>query len=317
MKAVVFGGPRNMIFEEVPKPVVGAGEVLATVEAVGVCGSEIEAYVGTSTKRVPPLIFGHEMAVTVPGTAGTFVVNPLRSCEECTSCHSGDTNLCGNRSLMSLHRDGGLAERVVVRMKDLILVSKNVSATEAALVEPAATALHALDVPGGVAGKSVLVIGCGALGLLAIQIAVAEGAREVVASEVVQSRLELAATYGARTLEQVGEDYRADVVVDAVGSDATRRIAVRYCLPGGRVRLVGLRTSETSLPMNEIISRGLQLQGIYAYRQEHIERVVALLDAGHLDFGSLVTLKSLHEAPEVFEVLANDAGTWIKVVLQP
>lgn len=317
MKAAVFLGTRNISIEDVPEPVPQEEETLATVQAVGVCGSEIEAYVGSSAKRRPPLIFGHEISVAIPGQPQIYVVNPLRICGICDRCRSGESNLCSSRSLMSLHRNGGLAEKVLVRTADLIPVSAGVSAVVAAVAEPAATAQHALDVVGGLAGKSVLIIGCGSLGLLAVQIAVASGASEVIACDIVGSRRDLAAGYGARAVKKVGREVKVDVVVEMVGADATRRLAIESCRAGGDVRLVGLLSQETTLPFDEVIARGLRVEGIYAYRPDHFHRVIMLMEAGKIDPVKMITIKRLDDAPEVFGVLATDPGMWVKVVMQP
>jgi 2-desacetyl-2-hydroxyethyl bacteriochlorophyllide A dehydrogenase len=317
MRAVFLLGPRKVELSETSEPQLEDGEVLARVEAVGVCGSEIEAFTGSNTKRRPPLILGHEMSVTVGDSEQRYAVNPLRPCGQCEHCINGNTNLCEERRLMSLHRAGGMAEFVAVRPTELLPLPASVSAASAATVEPAATALHALDVPGGVRGKKVLIVGCGSLGLLAVQIAIAEGASEVIACDIVPARRAIAATYGARAVSEVGPLDSSDVVLDMVGSQATRRIAISSCRSGGHVRLVGLLALESLIPVVEVISRGLHVEGIYAYRAAHLERVARLMAERKLDVSGMITEKRLDEAVEVFETLASDPGKWVKVVMYP
>ncbi|CAN5346335.1 galactitol-1-phosphate 5-dehydrogenase [soil metagenome] len=313
----MFTGKGSIVLEDVPEPVPAADEVVVTVEAVGICGSEIEAYVGTSTGRRPPLIFGHEMSVTIDGEPQRYVVNPLRTCGHCRACVSGWSNLCENRSLLSLHRNGGYAQRAVVRRDELFAVSPGVSAIAAAVVEPASTAQHALEVPGGLEGKRVLIIGCGSLGLLGVQIALASGASEVIACDVVPSRRELAAAYGARAVSEITPGDRSDIVVDMVGSQVTRRLAIQACRAGGYVRLVGLLAQESLLPVLDLIAGGLHVEGIYAYRTSHIEQAIRLIEEGKIDVEPMVTVGRLQDAPEFFETLAKDPGKWVKVVMQP
>jgi 2-desacetyl-2-hydroxyethyl bacteriochlorophyllide A dehydrogenase len=317
MRAVFLLGPRKIEVSEAPEPQLEDGEVLARVEAVGVCGSEIEAFTGSNTKRRPPLILGHEMSVTIGDSQQRYAVNPLRPCSRCEHCERGDTNLCEDRRLMSLHRAGGMAEFVAVRPTELLPLPETVSAAAVATVEPAATALHALDIPGGVRGKRVLIVGCGSLGLLAVQIAIAEGASEVTACDIVPARRAIAASYGAKAVSEVGPLDTSHVVLDMVGSHATRRIAISSCQPGGYVRLVGLLALESLVPVVEVISRGLHLEGVYAYRTSHLERVVRLMAERKLDVSGMITEKRLDEAVEVFETLASDPGKWVKVVMYP
>jgi 2-desacetyl-2-hydroxyethyl bacteriochlorophyllide A dehydrogenase len=317
MRAVFLLGPRSIEVSETSEPILGGDEVLARVEAVGVCGSEIEAFTGSNTKRRPPLILGHEVSVTVGDAEQRYAVNPLRPCGQCGQCDNGDTNLCEDRQLMSLHRAGGMAEYVAVRPNELLPLPASVSAASAATVEPAATALHALDIPGGVRGKKVMIVGCGSLGLLAVQIAIAEGASEVIASDIVPARRALAAAFGAQAVSEVGPLDSSDVVLDMVGSQATRRIAISSCRSGGHVRLVGLLALESLLPVVEVISRGLHVEGIYAYRAAHLERVARLMAEGKIDVSAMITEKRLDEATDVFETLASDPGKWVKVVMYP
>lgn len=317
MRAAVFTGSRTVEIQDVPEPVADQGEVIATVLAVGICGSEIEAYSGTSVRRRPPLIMGHEMVVAIEGQPQRYFVNPFATCGRCNSCTAGDTNLCESRNLMSLHRSGGFAERVSVRRKDLFEISDTVPTTVAALVEPAATAQNALDVPGGIAGKSVLIIGCGSLGLLAIQIALASGASRVTGCDVVASRRDIAASFGAHAVAEVAAGDRSDVVIDMVGSQVTRRLAVESCASGGYIRFVGLLSEESSLPVVDIIGRGLHVDGVYAYGERHIVQVIDLLEKGRLDLDPMITIGRLEDAPAYFESLATDPGKWIKIVMQP
>jgi threonine dehydrogenase-like Zn-dependent dehydrogenase len=318
MKSLVFLGPGRLEIEDGAPPVPEPGEVLCRVVSAGICGSELEAFHGSSDKRRPPLVLGHELVVEVVDSAlsGQFVVNPLTTCGVCEQCLRGETYLCPQRRLMSLHRDGGQAEFVRVPLTDLIPWHGQ-SAVLGALVEPAATALHALDIPGGVRGRSVTVIGCGAIGLLAVYLARQSRAASVAAFDPLESRMAMALNEGATQADPTGGGELADVVIDTVGTQRSRASSVALCKPGGIVRFVGLRDSESALPFGDIIGRGLHLTGIYAYTRAHLERAAAILGRGDLDPRPFVKTMPLDDGAEAFRLLTDAPEQFVKIVLIP
>ena len=317
MRGLVFEGVRVVTGREVPDPIATDGEVVVDVVAAGVCGSELEAYTGRAAKRVPPLVLGHEASVRIPGHPELYVLNPLISCGHCASCRAGAPNLCANRQLLSIERDGAFAERVVVPRTALVPVPTGVDGVLAALAEPAATALHALDVPGTVRDRSVLVIGCGSLGLMAVALARALGAGSIAACDILSSRRELAVAFGAQAMAAPADGETYDVVLDMVGSEATRRLAVEHCGSGGYVRLVGLHSGDTMVSASSVISRGLKIEGIYAYSRAQIEQVLDLMATRAIDLRPLIHEMPLDEGAEAFRVLAEHPDRWVKVVLIP
>jgi L-gulonate 5-dehydrogenase len=186
MKALVYTGPERLEHREVPDPVPGPGEVLVRVASVGICGSDMHAFLGHDERRPAPLVLGHEVAGTVAGTERRVTVNPLVTCGACPACLSGHDNLCPDRQIISMPpREGGFAERVVLPERNLVDVPGHVSLDQASLAEPIACGWHAVRlarvaVPGA---ATALAIGGGAIGLGAALSLTAQGVGAIVVAE--------------------------------------------------------------------------------------------------------------------------------------
>jgi alcohol dehydrogenase len=175
MKALVYTNPNEVTYRDEPEPVRDDGEVVLRIDAVGICGSDMHAYHGRDPRRRPPLILGHELCGTIvegDGAGGRFTVNPLITCGRCHYCLTGRNNLCANRTMIGMTRPGGFAERMSIPAASLIAIPHDMTARQAALAEPAATALHATDRAARALARPLpearaLVIGGGAVGLLA------------------------------------------------------------------------------------------------------------------------------------------------------
>ena len=209
MKGIVWHGPEEMSVEEVPEPGVEPGTVVVRPTATGICGSEIEGYLGRMGNRTPPLVMGHEFAgiVTEVGEGvdedflGRLVaVNPLSSDGTCRLCQAGLTNLCPNRSLVGIHSPGGFAEYTLAPAANVYPLPDGVEARTGALAEPLANGVHAARL--GLADNPVenaVVIGAGTIGLMCLQAAVLDGIPEVHVVEPVSARRVLHAQQAART----------------------------------------------------------------------------------------------------------------------
>ena len=194
MRGIVWHGPEEMSVEEVAAPEVGPGMVVVRPEATGICGSEIEGYLGRMGNRTPPLVMGHEFAGTVTevgdgvdeGLLGrTVAVNPLSSDGTCPLCRAGLTNLCPNRRLVGIHSPGGFAEYTLAPAANVYPLPEGVDARTGALAEPLANGVHAarLGTAGGHRVEHAVVIGAGTIGLMCLQAAVLDGVPEVHAVE--------------------------------------------------------------------------------------------------------------------------------------
>jgi (R,R)-butanediol dehydrogenase / meso-butanediol dehydrogenase / diacetyl reductase len=337
MKAIVWNGPEEMAVEEVPEPAVEPGTVVVRPEAVGICGSEIEGYLGRMGNRTPPLVMGHEFAGTVTEVGEgvnedllgrEVAVNPLSSDGTCRLCRAGYTNLCPNRRLVGIHSPGGFAEYALAPAQNVYPLPEGVEARAGALAEPLANGVHAVRL--GLAGGFVehaVVVGAGTIGLMCLQAAVLEGIPEVSVVEPHEARREQALELGARAAYASGEEARealegpteglgADLVVDAVGAEVTRRMAVEVLLrPGGRAVFVGLHDDATTLGFHDIVRGQLDLQGSYAFTADDYEQALEWLVAGSAGIGELPPVLPLEEGPGAFAELVRGPSEQIKVFL--
>ncbi len=316
MRALVWHGPRELSVDDVPDPAPAAGEVLLEPEAVGICGSELEGYLGEQANRTPPLIMGHELAGRViavgdgvePRWSGRrAAVNPLIAG---AGALAGIEQLSDERQLIGVHRPGGFAGAVSVPVHRLRELPEGTDARLGALAEPFANGVHAARIgrAGVEAGPAerVLIIGGGTIGLMTLQAALLGGASWAGVLEPHEARRAAAAALGAHATFASAEELPRglDVVLDAAGADATRRLAVEHVRPGGCAVLVGLASDETSLPFHDLIRRGITLRGSYAYSDADYDEALALLLAGRAGLGELEPVQPLDAGPEAFAELA-------------
>jgi alcohol dehydrogenase len=330
MKALVYTRPNEITYRDEPEPELAAGEVLLDIDAVGICGSDMHAYHGHDPRRNPPLILGHELCGTIiagPGTGQRVTVNPLITCGRCEYCVTGRNNLCSDRTMIGMTRPGGFAERMTIPATSLIAIPQDMSPRQAALTEPAATALHAIDRATRALARPLpeartLVIGGGAVGLLAALLLKAYGCRDIRLGETNPLRRKSAATasgcltYDPRTAKG-GEDSTIDLVLDAVGGKATRNAALAAVKPGGVVVHVGLLDWASEIDMRKLTLAEITLIGTYTYSTADLNATVAALHRG--TFGDLawVEERSLADGAGAFADLAAGRTAAAKIVLRP
>ncbi|CAN5804046.1 2,3-butanediol dehydrogenase [soil metagenome] len=334
MKGIVWHGPEQMSIEEVLEPDIEPGTVVVRPTAVGICGSEIEGYLGRMGNRTPPLVMGHEFAGTVTEVGegadesllGRLVaVNPLSSDGTCRLCRAGLTNLCPNRKLVGIHSPGGFAEYTLAPAANVYPLPDGVEARTGALAEPLANGVHAARL-GGASGEHAVVIGAGTIGLMCLQAALLDGVPKVHAVEPVGARREQALALGAVAAYESGEEARealdgpteglgADLVIDAVGAEVTRRMALDLLRPGGRVVYIGLHDDDTTLGFHDVVRGQLDLQGSYAYTAEDFEQALEWLVDGRAGIGDLPPVLPLEEGPDAFADLVRGPSARIKVFL--
>jgi alcohol dehydrogenase len=330
MKALVYTNPNEVTYRDEPEPRPAAGEVVLDIDAVGICGSDMHAFHGRDPRRNPPLILGHELCGTIVAGAGAgrrVTVNPLITCGRCDYCLSGRDNLCSDRTMIGMTRPGGFAERMSIPAASLIEIPQDMSARQAALTEPAATALHAIDRAARALARPlpearVLVQGGGAVGLLAALLFKAYGCRDVLLGETNPLRRESAvkasgcATYDPRTAKGA-EDNTVDLVFDAVGAKATRNAALAAVRPGGVVVHVGLMDWASEIDMRKLTLAEITLIGTYTYSTADLNATVAALYRG--TFGDLawVEERSLADGASAFADLDGGRTAAAKIVLRP
>lgn len=329
MKALVYTGPNEMIYRDEPQPAAAAGEVLIRVDAVGICGSDMHAFHGRDPRRVPPLILGHELVgevVAGPGTGRRVTVNPLITCGHCEFCIQGRNNLCANRTMIGMTRAGAFAEYVTTAAASVIDLPQGLPARAAALTEPAATALHAINaamsaLPRPLPECGALVIGGGAIGLLTAILLQSYGCRQVRIAETNLLRRE-SAQRAARceafdpSLGQPTEG-SIDLVVDAVGAHATRQAALAAVKPGGVIVHVGLADWVSPIDMRKLTLAEITLIGVYTYSTADLHAAARALHAGAFDDLAWVEERPLAEGARAFFELDEGRAAAAKIVLRP
>lgn len=332
-------GPGLELIER-PVPAPGPGEVLLRVDAASICGTDYHLFSWdewAAENLEPPRILGHELAGTVIGIGsgvtrvreGDLVgVESHLFCWSCAQCKRGEQHLCRDLRVIGVHADGGFAEQVVIPEANAI-ESNGLDPAVVALQEPMGNAVHAAFVE-PIEGRSVLVTGCGPIGLCAVGIAKAAGASVVIATDPEGYRLELAQTMGAdlaldardplteeRIFDATGGD-GVDVVLEMSGSPQALQQALRVVTRGGRISLLGIFSGEVPVDLSElVIMRGVRVYGIYGRRiYDTWERTQALLRGGALDVSPIITHRlDLADWATAFDLIASrHAG---KVVLVP
>jgi threonine dehydrogenase-like Zn-dependent dehydrogenase len=318
MRALVWDGPNAMHVEDAQDPPdPGPGELILKPEAVGICGSEVEGYLGHMGNRTPPLVMGHEFAGTVVATgagAGDLdgarvAINPLSGCGECRLCRSGFSNLCKDRVLVGVHVPGAFADFVKVRAADARLLPDGVSARVGALMEPLANGVHAVRLaPTGV--ESAVVMGAGTIGLVTLQAALLDGIVHVAVVEPQDERRARAASLGAHavyaTPEEAKDAGEPDLVLDAVGAQATRALGQELLRSGGTMVCIGLANDATTLGFHDVIRSQHRIQGSYAYTMPDFEQAHEWLVSGEASLGDdLSAVQPLDAGPEAFARLAG------------
>jgi len=330
MKALVYTKPNEMIYRDEPEPTPSSGEVLIRVDAVGICGSDMHAYHGRDPRRIPPLILGHELAGEIlagPGAGRRVTVNPLITCGHCEFCVQGRNNLCANRTMIGLTRAGGFAQYMTTAAASVIDLPQGIAARAAALTEPAATALHALDLATRALARplpecTVLIIGAGAVGLLAALLLKSYGCRYIRLAETNPMRRASAERVGGFTTydpaHAKGPDEGAiDLVVDAVGAATTRQSALTAVKPGGVVMHIGLADWASEIDMRKLTLAEISLIGSYTYSTADLRAAARALHDGAFGDLAWVEERPLAEGPRAFRDLDQGRAAAAKIILHP
>jgi threonine dehydrogenase-like Zn-dependent dehydrogenase len=247
------------------------------------------------------------------------VVQPVVGCGRCGSCRAGRPNICPERQLIGAHRPGGFADLVAVPLQSIYPIPDGLDDSSAPLVEPLANAVHIVQRAEG-ARTSIAVIGAGTLGVLTAAVARLAGYRRIVVTDVNRARLQIASLCGATdvfdashadTAAQVLEvtEGGADLVVEAVGIEVTRRTAIGVAAPGAEVVLLGNAEPESGLPVNAVVNRELRLRGSYSSTDAEFRRAIGILTAGDIETATWTREAPLERGPDCFERLASGAET--------
>ncbi len=339
MKALIWVAPGKIGLQEKDVPTPQEDEVLIKVGAAGICGSEVEGFLGKSDKRVPPLIMGHEFAGNVkqsgageddPLNGKRVVIEPYLTCGKCEECLQGRDNLCPSRQLIGVHRPGGFAEYVAVPRKAVYVLPESLDYVGATIVEPLAVSVRLFHQNQRGLLKWVAIFGAGAQGLLALQVARTFGADTII-SDINPSRLESAKALGAsavihakeedpvQKIYEITKGEYVDLAVEAAGLSVTRQQALASLKQGGTAVCVGLGADEAMTTLNflDVVNKELRVVGAYAYSTWEFLQAMDLLARERIDRTGWIEEISLEEGPRAFEELARGQARVAKFVLIP
>ena len=323
MKAAVYHGPGDLRVEEVPVRKLKDNEVKIQVKYCGICGTDIHIFHGDGgcCDVTPPLVPGHEFSGVVAEVGSKVKTvkvgdrvtgDPNDMCGECYFCKSGMQHFCKNNIGVGTTVDGGFAEYVIMREKQVYKVSDDLSFIEAAMTEPISCCLHGIDLCNIKAGDTVLVIGGGPIGMIMMQLAKNAGASKVIMSEPVEEKREQALKLGAtKTIDPLHEDVEAvlaeycenvNVVIECVGNVHTQADAVRFAGKGATIMYFGLAAPEESFPIrpDDIFKKELHITSYYI-NPYSFERAIQILESGTVELESLITnVVPLDDIADVF-----------------
>lgn len=327
-----------------PKPIAAPGELLIRVKACGICGSDVHGYDGSTGRRFPPIIMGHEAAGVVEeigegvegfqaGDRVTF--DSTVYCGQCFFCMRGQVDLCDRREVIGVstptfRRMGTFAEYVVVPARIAYLLPEELPFADAAMIEAVSVAVHAVSLTQLSLDSTVVVVGAGMIGLLTLQAAKLAGAGRVFVMDVDQNRLDMAMKLGATGVLRSADaqaaisavqmqtmGYGTDVAFECVGTTATIELAVESVRKGGSVTLVGNVSPKIELGLQSVVTKQIRLQGSCASSGEY-PACIALMSRGAIVVEPLISARvPLHGGAEWFgKLYAREPGL-LKVILEP
>lgn len=343
MKALLLTEYMHLELTDVAQPSVGPDEVLIRVRSCGICGSDVHGFDGSTGRRIPPLIMGHEAAGVIAevgrdvhnwkaGDRVTF--DSTISCGECGFCRRGDINLCDRRQVLGVscgdyRRHGAFAEYVAVPARILYRLPETLSFDHAAMIEAVSVAVHAVSLTPVSPGDTAVVVGCGMIGQLTIQAARAAGFATVIGVDVDDARLTVAKAAGAdtvlnsKTCDAPAEirartgGHGADAVLEAVGATASIQTAIAAVRKGGTVTLIGNVCANIDLPLQQVVTRQIRLQGSCASAGEY-PKCIELMAGGAIRVDSLISAYTpLEDAASWFDRLYRHEPNLMKVIVQP
>lgn len=328
MKALVYTAPEALAFRDAPEPAGAPGDALIEVAHVGICGSDMHAFLGHDERRPAPLILGHEAAGVIlegPGAGGRVTVNPLVTCGACEDCAAGRENLCAKRQIISMPpREGAFAERLTMPPGNLVAIPDGVPTEKAALAEPIACGWHAVRLARRALNRPLeearcLVLGGGAIGLGAALVLAAQGAKEILLGETNPARRAIVEKAGDfRVFDPAeGGPQGVDLVIDGVGFAATRAAASAAARPGGVIVHIGLGSAEGGLDIRRLTLQEITFIGTYTYSQADFRATAQAIFDGRLGALDWPEMRPLSEGARAFADIKAGRAAAPKIILKP
>ncbi|MEM9781881.1 MAG: alcohol dehydrogenase catalytic domain-containing protein [Pseudomonadota bacterium] len=318
MRALVFTATEALELREIEPPAPAPGQAVVRISQCGICGSDMHAWHGQDSRRVPPLVLGHEavgVVETGPLSGRRVAINPLMTCGSCPVCNTGREHLCPTRELIGMRVPGAFAEHVAIAEANLTPLPDHLDFAHAVVAEPLAVAVHAVGLAPSIAAgmaRSVTVLGGGAVGMLAAMVLRHRGVEHLVVAETnAGRRAALDRLLGAGTAydplaETPIAEGRSDVVIDAVGSGPTRAAASALVAPGGTIVHLGLQDNAPGLDTRRLTLQEITLVGVYCYTRADFAAGLDLLASRAITTDGWAQTRPLADGARAFEDI--DAG---------
>ncbi len=343
MKALLLTEYMHLELTEMAEPKIGPHEVLIRVRSCGICGSDVHGIDGSTGRRIPPVVMGHEAAGVITEVGGSVTgwqvgdrvtFDSTVSCGDCPFCGTGEVNLCDNRQVLGVscgdyRRHGAFAEFVAVPARILYKLPDELSFDQAALIEAVSIAVHAVAITPVTAGDTAVVIGCGMIGQLTIQAAKVAGFGKVIGVDLDDDRLTYAKqagadlTFNSKTSDVAAEvraltnGRGADAVLEAVGATEPIKTAIASVRKGGTVTLIGNFSPTIELPLQQVVTRQIRLQGSCGSAGEY-PLCIELMASGKIRVDNLISARTpLEDAASWFDRLYRKEPNLMKVIVQP
>jgi L-iditol 2-dehydrogenase len=343
MKALLLKNYKNLELVDLPTPEIGPNDVLIRVKACGICGSDVHGFDGSTGRRIPPIVMGHEAAGLIHSVGANVkgyqigdrvTFDSTVSCGYCFFCTRGEINLCDNRQVLGVscgefRRHGAFAEFVSVPQNILYRLPDSLPFEHAALIEAVSIGVHAVNITPIELGATAVIVGSGMIGLLTLQAARLAGCSRIIAVDLDDNKLEVARQLGAdftlnpKTVDvparvfELTNGHGADVAIECVGAASPIKTAILSVKKGGSVTLVGNISPTVEIPLQSVVSRQIRLQGSCASNGEY-PACIDLLARGAIKVDPIISaLAPLEEGAEWFEKLYANNSNLMKVVLQP
>lgn len=343
MKALMLKEYNQFEIQDMPLPELSADEVMIAVKACGVCGSDVNGMDGSTGRRRPPIVMGHEASGVIesvganagqwkPGDRVTF--DSTVYCGACWYCRRGEINLCDDRRVLGVscedyRRHGAFADYLVVPERIVYRLPDTLSFEQAAFVEPVSIAVHAVEITPISLNDTAVVVGAGMIGLLVVQALRAAGCGNIIAVDLDNDKLQLAKILGANVgllasdedliaeIQTLTQGRGADVAIEAVGATAPVTTAIQSVRKGGAVTIVGNLSPNIELPLQSVVTREIRLQGSCASKGEY-PACLDLIASGAIRVEPLMSaIAPLSEGASWFQRLYNKEPGLMKVILQP
>ena len=343
MKAMVLKEYNHLVYQDVPEPRVEPDDVLVEVKACGICGSDVHGMDGSTGRRIPPLVMGHEAAGIIEevgsnadkyhiGQRVTF--DSTVYCGTCFFCRRGDINLCDHRRVLGVSCDeyrqhGTFAEYAAVPQHIIYPLPEKISFEQSAMVEPCSVAFHAVDITSLALNDTAVVVGAGIIGLLVVQTLRTSGCGQIIAVDLEPQRLELARQLGAdmglnpaadevvSIIKKMTGGRGADVAFDAVGINASLKTALSSLRKGGALTLIGNLNPEVDLALQSVVTGEINVRGSCASRGDY-PACLDMIARGAINVDALISATApLSDGAQWFQRLYEKEKGLIKVILTP